>query len=758
MRALLLILFALLSFPAFSSTYTKIANNGADLSDSALLGTGPNDWACTRDNRSGLLWEVKTADGGLRDRYKTYTNYDDPTQPQKMDGSKPTQVEIDAASNSIGLVKAVNAGGLCGQRDWRMPGKDELANLLETSYTPAIDPTFFPNTWASFWSGSPSPVASDSKAAWCVDFRNLYSFVGVCAFRSSAGSYGVRLVRGGQSFVSFALSLSTTGSGYGRINGSTGGIDCPSAAGTPQGNCSANLANGTVVTLTATPGSGNSFTGWSGACGGASTSCTLAMDAAKNVTVAFAVAPSGQYSKIANNGSVLPDSAVLGSGATDWACTRDNQSGLLWEVKTADSGLRDWNKTYTNYDDLTQPQKWNGSTYVNPTQAEIDAASNSTGLVKAVNAVGLCGQSDWRMPGKDELFGLVDRGYNNPMINPSFFLNTNMQNASFWSGSPDVGYSSRAWYVYFGFGYTYDNSRSAGNGVRLVRGAPSVAPFALAVSATGSGSGTLTGSAGGLNCTSTAGTTSGTCTASLASGISVTLTATPAAGNTFTGWGGACSGSSATCTLTMDAEKSVTANFNSAALSSQSIAFGTTPTVVVGGTGTVSATASSGLPVTFSSTTPGICTVSGSTVTGIAAGLCTLAANQAGNSSFSPAAQVTQSFSINEGAAVPDSPTIISITAGSGRTTINFSAPGNTGGSAITAYTASCTASGQSTRTATGATSPLTVKNLSGGVLYQCTLTATNGGGLTGSASAAQPVTPVAGKSGLTPMLMLLLN
>jgi hypothetical protein len=208
----------------------------------------------------------------------------------------------------------------------------------------------------------------------------------------------------------------------------------------------------------------------------------------------------------------------------------------------------------------------------------------------------------------------------------------------------------------------------------------------------------------------------------------------------------------------MDAEKSVTANFNSAALSSQSIAFGTTPTVVVGGTGTVSATASSGLPVTFSSTTPGICTVSGSTVTGIAAGLCTLAANQAGNSSFSPAAQVTQSFSINEGAAVPDSPTIISITAGSGRTTINFSAPGNTGGSAITAYTASCTASGQSTRTATGATSPLTVKNLSGGVLYQCTLTATNGGGLTGSASAAQPVTPVAGKSGLTPMLMLLLN
>jgi hypothetical protein len=190
----------------------------------------------------------------------------------------------------------------------------------------------------------------------------------------------------------------------------------------------------------------------------------------------------------------------------------------------------------------------------------------------------------------------------------------------------------------------------------------------------------------------------------------------------------------------------------------QTITFGPTPSVTVGSTGTVSATASSGLPVTFSSSTPGICTVSGSTVGGIAAGICSLAANQAGNSSFSPAAQVTQSFSINEGAAAPGSPTIISITAGSGSATLNFTAPSHTGGSAISAYTASCTASGQSTRTATGATSPLTVKNLSGGVLYQCTLTATNSGGLTGSASAAQPVTPTSGKSGLTPILMLLLN
>ena len=41
----------------------------------------------------------------------------------------------------------------------------------------------------------------------------------------------------------------------------------------------------------------------------------------------------------------------------------------------------------------------------------------------------------------------------------------------------------------------------------------------------------------------------------------VTLTATPAECHDFTGWSGDCSGTSPACTLTMDADKSVTANF-----------------------------------------------------------------------------------------------------------------------------------------------------------------------------------------------------
>src|SRR5207249_6304826 len=55
---------------------------------------------------------------------------------------------------------------------------------------------------------------------------------------------------------------------------------------------------------------------------------------------------------------------------------------------------------------------------------------------------------------------------------------------------------------------------------------------------------------------------------------------------------------------------------------------------------TVSASASSGLPVTFTTTTPGVCTSSGSdgsTITLVAAGTCTVQADQASNSTYAPA-------------------------------------------------------------------------------------------------------------------------
>jgi len=60
----------------------------------------------------------------------------------------------------------------------------------------------------------------------------------------------------------------------------------------------------------------------------------------------------------------------------------------------------------------------------------------------------------------------------------------------------------------------------------------------------------------------------------------------------------------------------------------------------------LNATASSGLAVSFTSATPGVCTVSGTTVTLVSSGICSITASQAGNAVFAPAMAVTRSFAI----------------------------------------------------------------------------------------------------------------
>jgi hypothetical protein len=75
-------------------------------------------------------------------------------------------------------------------------------------------------------------------------------------------------------------------------------------------------------------------------------------------------------------------------------------------------------------------------------------------------------------------------------------------------------------------------------------------------------------------------------------------------------------------------------------LAAQTITFTVQASGYVGQVITLSATASSGLTVTFTSGSPTLCTVSGSTATFIAVGTCKINANQAGNASYQAAPQV----------------------------------------------------------------------------------------------------------------------
>jgi hypothetical protein len=87
--------------------------------------------------------------------------------------------------------------------------------------------------------------------------------------------------------------------------------------------------------------------------------------------------------------------------------------------------------------------------------------------------------------------------------------------------------------------------------------------YQLTANAAGSGPGTVASNIGGISFTYP-GTASGSAT--LNNSVSVTLTATPGSGSLFAGWSGACTGTQSTCTITMNAAKSVTATFTATSL------------------------------------------------------------------------------------------------------------------------------------------------------------------------------------------------
>ena len=78
--------------------------------------------------------------------------------------------------------------------------------------------------------------------------------------------------------------------------------------------------------------------------------------------------------------------------------------------------------------------------------------------------------------------------------------------------------------------------------------------YTLAVSVIGTGGGKVTSSSGGIDC-------GAICSANFSAGSQVTLTATPVAGWSLSGWGGVCNGITSSCTVTMNADGGVSANF-----------------------------------------------------------------------------------------------------------------------------------------------------------------------------------------------------
>jgi hypothetical protein len=161
-----------------------------------------------------------------------------------------------------------------------------------------------------------------------------------------------------------------------------------------------------------------------------------------------------------------------------------------------------------------------------------------------------------------------------------------------------------------------------------------VQSFSLNLTKAGTGSGSVTSSPAGINC-------GPSCSANFNNGASVTLTPAAAAGSTFAGWSGACTGTGA-CVVTMTAAKSVTATFNT-----QTFALTTTKSGTGGGTiasspagincgATCSASYATGTSVTVTATASPGSTFAGwsGACTGTGACVVTLDAAKSVNAAF----------------------------------------------------------------------------------------------------------------------------
>ena len=177
------------------------------------------------------------------------------------------------------------------------------------------------------------------------------------------------------------------------------------------------------------------------------------------------------FTKVCMNGETAgqggcPPNPSLGNGANNWACTLDNVTGLIWEVKT-ESGLRSKSSLYTWYN---PNDAINGGDPGRQTGGNCSGSDcNTHAFVQAVNASGLCGAKDWRLPTKKELLSIVHNGRSKPAIDGGYFPNS--LPTYYWSGSPYADQANSAWQVYFLYGEAYPNTKNQRGQVRLVRGA-----------------------------------------------------------------------------------------------------------------------------------------------------------------------------------------------------------------------------------------------------------------------------------------------
>jgi phospholipase C len=332
--------------------------------------------------------------------------------------------------------------------------------------------------------------------------------------------------------VSPALTVALSGNGTGNVASNPSGINCGKT-------CTATFDLGTAVTLTATAATNSMFAGWTGACSGANPNCTVTLIASQQVTAIFNLIQSAPVLTVvpAGTGTGTVSSTPSGINCKP-SCNAPFNSGTqvtLTATAASNSSFAGWSGGSCNA--ISAPT----CTFTLTTSQQVTATFNAQAGVPL--SVTLAGTGTGTVTSSPS-------GINcGPTCSASFAMGTLVtltespaQNSTFagWGG-PCTGTNP-----------TCQVTLSSSQQVTASFSGP-----ILSVTLTGTGTGTITSNPAGISCPPT-------CSASFPPTTQATLTENPGANSTFAGWGGACSGTSATCTVTMNANQQVTATFNSA--------------------------------------------------------------------------------------------------------------------------------------------------------------------------------------------------
>ena len=336
--------------------------------------------------------------------------------------------------------------------------------------------------------------------------------------------------------------LSVSVSGNGSISSNPAGVSCT------NGTCSGTFPQGSSVTLTATPNSGNTFSGWAGACNGTNNSCVVALSTSSaSVTATFD--PSSPTSStlrvfVAGNGQGSVTSNPTGVSCTSGLCSGTfPQGSSVTLTATPNSG-----NTFSG---------WAGA---------CNGTNNSCVVTLSTSSPEAVATFDVSQPVSSTLnVAMTGNGHGSVTSNPAGVSCTNGTCSGTFPQGSSVTLTATP-----NSGNTFSGWAGACNGtnacvVALSTSSVSVsATFdvsqpvssTLNVAMTGNGHGSVTSNPAGVSCTN------GTCSGTFPQGSSVTLTATPNSGNTFSGWAGACNGTNACVVALSTSSASVSATFD----------------------------------------------------------------------------------------------------------------------------------------------------------------------------------------------------